>query len=161
MKRVNIYLHALCFFLIDVSTLFLVGGAIYRYLPRFASAGEWSTVKQVHIFGGIILLYKQFFLGIFVLLLIIGQHLGGVMTLFSKVKKNAQHKMFGFWVANLARAIVVFGWLLNGDKTNTLYVSVVCAVLLVASFYNTYLAKKTKKIITNPEDATKGKGKTA
>ncbi len=61
MKKVNIYLHALCFFLIDVSTLFLVGGAIYRYLPRFASAGEWSTVKQVHIFGGIDLFYIQFF----------------------------------------------------------------------------------------------------
>lgn len=93
--------------------------------------------------------------------MIICQHLGGVITLYSKTKRNPQHKMFGFWVANLARAIVVFGWLLNGDQTNTLYVSVVSAVLLVASFYNTYLAKKIKKNIVNPEDAKQTKGKTA
>lgn len=51
-KKINIYLHALLFFVIDVSTVFLVGGAFYRYLPKFASYSEWTLVKQLHIFGG-------------------------------------------------------------------------------------------------------------
>ena len=53
-KKINIYLHAIIFFLVDVSTLFLVGGAFYRYLPKFSGAAEWTLVKQLHIFGGII-----------------------------------------------------------------------------------------------------------
>jgi hypothetical protein len=51
-KKINVYLHALVFFLVDVSTLFLAGGAVYRYLPRFAGYAEWTLVRQLHIFGG-------------------------------------------------------------------------------------------------------------
>jgi len=51
-KRINIYLHALMFLLIDVSTIFLVGGAFYIYLPKFATYTEWTIVRQLHIFGG-------------------------------------------------------------------------------------------------------------
>ncbi len=78
------------------------------------------------------------------LLLIIVQHVGGAITLMAEVKKNPQHKLFGFWVANLARVIVVFGWLLNGDQTNIKYASIASAVLLIASFYNAFIAKKYK-----------------
>ena len=49
------------------------------------------------------------------LVLIVLQHIGGVTTLYSATQKNSQHKKFGFWVANLARAVVVGGWLLNGN----------------------------------------------
>ena len=44
-------------------------------------------------------------------------------------------------MANLARVVVVFGWMLNGDKTNLNYVSIASAVLLIASFYNAFLKK--------------------
>jgi glucose dehydrogenase len=38
-KKINLYLHALLFFVTDVLTIFLVGGAFYRYLPKF---GQWN-----------------------------------------------------------------------------------------------------------------------
>jgi hypothetical protein len=56
-KKINVYLHALIFFVTDVATVFLVGGAFYRYYPKFGSWSEWSLVKQLHIFGGINLSY--------------------------------------------------------------------------------------------------------
>jgi len=60
-KKVSIYLHAFCFFLIDVSTMLLVGGAFYRYLPKFASWTEWTLVRQMHVFGGKFIFYFQEF----------------------------------------------------------------------------------------------------
>ena len=51
----------------------------------------------------------------FALVLIILQHIGGVLTLLSESKKNPAHKKFAFWVANLARVIVCLGWLMKGD----------------------------------------------
>ncbi len=51
----------------------------------------------------------------FVLVLIILQHIGGVSALLSASKKNPAHKKFAFWVANLARVIVCLGWLMKGD----------------------------------------------
>ena len=71
-KKINIYLHALIFFIVDVSTLVLVSGAIYRYLPKFSSYAEWSLIRQLHVFGGLI-----------VVVLILVQHAGGVITLYS------------------------------------------------------------------------------
>jgi hypothetical protein len=60
----------------------------------------------------------------------------------SESKRNPQHKKFAFWVANLARVIVVLGWILKGgDTSNLLYVSIASAVLLVGSFYKAFLAK--------------------
>lgn len=51
-KKINLYLHALLFFIIDVTTVLLVGGAAYRYWGRFGQWQEWTLVKQAHIFGG-------------------------------------------------------------------------------------------------------------
>ncbi len=87
--------------------------------------------------------------------LIVLQHVGGVTTLYSATQKNAQHRKFGFWVANLARAVVVGGWLLNGNETNIMYVSIISVVLFIASFYNTYLLKTASSEKANPESPTK------
>lgn len=51
-KKINLYLHAAIFFIVDVSTIFLVGGAFYRYLPKFAQFSEWDLVRKLHVFGG-------------------------------------------------------------------------------------------------------------
>lgn len=140
-KKISVYLHALCFFIIDVSTMFLIGGAIYRYLPKFASWQSWETIRQVHIFGGISL----FNIGILVLSLIILQHIGGVMTIFSEHKKNPVHKKFGFVVANLARVTVIVGWTLGGNMGNMKYCAIATVVLFVAGLYNVYFAKSSEK----------------
>jgi hypothetical protein len=80
--------------------------------------------------------------GIFVTLLVIVQHLGGVSAILSESKKNPAHKRFAFWVTNLARIVVVLGWIMKGgDTSNLLYVSIASAVLLVASFYKVFIEK--------------------
>lgn len=40
-KKINIYVHALLFWIVDMTTIFLVGGAFYRYLinDRFS---QWA-----------------------------------------------------------------------------------------------------------------------
>jgi len=56
MRKVSLILHALIFFLVDVTTvLFSVGALcrVYPYLDRFTS---WSPIKQGHIVGGIYLI---------------------------------------------------------------------------------------------------------
>ena len=58
-KRINLYLHAALFFIVDVLTIFLVGGAFYRYIGRFGQWQEWTLVKQLHIFGGILFIEFQ------------------------------------------------------------------------------------------------------
>ena len=53
-------------------------------------------------------------------------------------------------MANLARVIVVLGWIMKGgDTSNLLYVSIASSVLLVGSFYNVYL-KKHSHSVQNP-----------
>jgi hypothetical protein len=60
----------------------------------------------------------------------------------SESKKNKNHKKFAFWVSNLARVIVVLGWTLKGgDTSNVFYASTASAVLLIASFYKSFIAK--------------------
>lgn len=96
--------------------------------------------------------------GIFVVVLVLLQHVGGVSALLSESKKNPQHKKFAFWVANLARVIVVLGWMMKGgDTSNLLYVSLASAILLIISFYNAFLKKRSIKVV-NPEEI---KGKVA
>lgn len=56
-KKLNLYLHAILFFIIDVTTVFLVGGAAYRYWDKFGQWQQWTLVKQAHIFGGINIFY--------------------------------------------------------------------------------------------------------
>lgn len=78
------------------------------------------------------------------------QHVGGVSALLSASKKDPQHKRFAFWVSNLARVIVVLGWIMKGgDTSNLLYVSIASTILLVGSFYNVYLKKHLN--VVNPE----------
>lgn len=70
--------------------------------------------------------------------------------MFSESKRNPQHKKFAFWVSNLARVIVVLGWIMKGgDTSNLYYVSLASAVLLVASFYKTFITKHEQA--SNPE----------
>jgi hypothetical protein len=86
-----------------------------------------------------------------VALLVIVQHLGGVTAMLSESKKNPTHKRFAFWVTNLARIVVVLGWIMKGGETSNLfYVSIASAVLLVASFYKVYIEKHIQPV--NSED---------
>ena len=76
--------------------------------------------------------------------------MGGVSALLSASKRNPQHKRFAFWVTNIARIIVVLGWIMKGgDTSNLFYVSIASGILLVASFYKTYVEKHAQTV--NPE----------
>jgi hypothetical protein len=55
---------------------------------------------------------KYLTLGSIFLALLILQHIGGVVTKLNEIKSNPVHRKFGFVVANLGRAIAVFGWVL-------------------------------------------------
>lgn len=78
------------------------------------------------------------------------QHVGGVSALLSESKRDPQHKRFAFWVSNLARVVVILGWIMKGgDTSNLLYVSIASAVLLVVSFYKSFLEKHAQ--VSNPE----------
>lgn len=84
------------------------------------------------------------------MILILLQHVGGVSALLSASKRSPQHKRFAFWVSNLARVIVVLGWIMKGgDTSNLFYVSVASAVLLLASFYTSFIKKNSYAL--NPE----------
>jgi len=62
--------------------------------------------------------------------------------LLSASKRSPQHKKFAFWVSNIARIIVVLGWIMKGgDTSNLFYVSIACAVFLLGSFYKVFVAK--------------------
>jgi len=91
-----------------------------------------------------------FYKGILIVVFVLLQHVGGVKALLSESKRDPQHKRFAFWVSNLARIVVVLGWIMKGgDTSNLLYVSIASAILLVGSFYNVYIKKNIA--IVNPE----------
>ena len=91
-----------------------------------------------------------FYKGILIIAFVLLQHVGGVKALLSESKRDPQHKRFAFWVSNLARIVVVLGWIMKGgDTSNLLYVSIASAILLVGSFYNVYIKKNTA--VVNPE----------
>lgn len=75
------------------------------------------------------------------MLLIIFQHIGGVITLTKMHGKNKGHKFFGFIVSNLARVTVIAGWILGNNMQNMQYCAIATIVLFVAGLYNIYFAK--------------------
>ena len=69
------------------------------------------------------------------------QHLLGVTTLFSKIKKNKVHVSLAYFLTNFARVIAYFGWAFGHyhDKENmanyTLIAAVVLFIISSASFF--------------------------
>lgn len=95
------------FFVCDLATLFLAGGAFYRVYPNLGKFSEWSQLKQLHISAGIL----------FTIFMIL-QHLGGASILLLG-KSGAVHRKFGVLVALGMRVIAVFGWLLVKEEKVT------------------------------------------
>ena len=52
MKRINVYIHAMLFFFIDVTSLYFITGAWLRVYPHIDTFNEWSLIKKGHIIGG-------------------------------------------------------------------------------------------------------------
>lgn len=71
------------------------------------------------------------------------QHVGGVTTLLKGIKYNPQHRMFGFYVANMGRIIAVVGSIIGGAEQWVIYVSAgLTLLLLIASTYKVFFASK-------------------
>lgn len=51
-KRFSLSLHLLLFVIVDFTTLFFAGAALYRVLPGFSSFADWSALKKAHVLGG-------------------------------------------------------------------------------------------------------------
>lgn len=93
--------------------------------------------------------------GIFLVLLVL-QHVGGVTTLLKGIKYNPQHRMFGFYVANIGRIIAVVGSIIGGAEKWVIYVSGgLTVLLLIASTYKVFFASK-KPDRANLTDSRKG-----
>jgi len=53
LRSVSRTLHALCFFVIDVTTIFFLVGGLIRVYPSFEKFATWNPIKQGHVIGGI------------------------------------------------------------------------------------------------------------
>lgn len=89
------------------------------------------------------------------------QHLGGVTTLLKGIKYNPQHRMFGFYVANMGRIISVVGSIIGGAEQWVIYVSGgLTVLLLIGSTYKVFFASK-KPDRANLTDSRKGPASSA
>lgn len=55
-KRFSIQIHLTLFALVDFTTIFFAGSALYRVSGGFSSFSEWSTLKKAHVTGGKVIL---------------------------------------------------------------------------------------------------------
>ena len=108
----------LVFLIINFTTLFFAGSALYRVSASFSTFADWPLLKKGHVIGGALFL-----------VLVILQHLGGV-TSFLGNKPNPNHRSFGKVLVNIGRVVAGFGWLLAGNQTNAAIVAVVSITLL-------------------------------
>lgn len=84
------------------------------------------------------------------------QHVGGVTTLLKGIKYNPQHRIFGFYVANMGRIIAVVGSIIGGAEQWVIYVSGgLTVLLLIGSTYKVFFASK-KPDRANLTDSRKG-----
>lgn len=51
-KRFNTKVHVLLFIIVDFTTVFFAGFALYRVSSGFSNFIEWSPLKQGHVVGG-------------------------------------------------------------------------------------------------------------
>lgn len=51
-KKFSTQLHLLVFAVIDFTTLFFAGAALYRVSGGFANFAEWALLKKCHVIGG-------------------------------------------------------------------------------------------------------------
>ena len=125
-KKYNTLVHVLTFAIVDFTTLFFAGAALYRVSGHLDKFAEWNPIKQGHIAGGT----TSNILGIIFLVLVIVQHAGGVMSFLGK-KPNPQHRQFGKILVHIGRCIAAFGWILGGHQQNAMIVAGVSGVLLL------------------------------
>lgn len=130
LRKVSKQVHAACFFLIDVTTIFFILGAGIRVYPYIDKFSTWSPIKQGHTVGGKIKIY----LGCLFLGLLILQHLGGVITLLKGIRSNPIHRKFGTIVSNLGRVLATFGLILaEQDQKLIIGAAVLGFILLIVS----------------------------
>lgn len=90
------------------------------------------------------------------MILLFLQHVGGVTTLLKGIKYNPQHRLFGFYVANMGRIIAVVGSIIGGAEQWVVYVSGgLTVLLLIGSTYKVFFASK-KPDRSNLTESRKG-----
>lgn len=52
LKRFSITLHLLVFFIVNATTIFFAGSALYRVSAGFPNFMEWPLLKKGHVIGG-------------------------------------------------------------------------------------------------------------
>ncbi len=52
LKRFSTQLHLLIFAVIDFTTLFFAGAALYRVSAGFPNFADWTLLKKGHVIGG-------------------------------------------------------------------------------------------------------------
>lgn len=130
LKRFSTILHVLSFAIVDFTTLFFAGAALYKILPTLSTFAEWHWLKQAHVSGGCIFL-----------LLVILQHLGG-LTAFLGKKSNPQHRGFGRYLALIGRIIASVGWILGQNLNMTNIITIISSAIVL---YESLLEGKLSK----------------
>lgn len=51
-KKFSTQLHLLIFMIVDFTTIFFAGSALYRVSENFFSFTEWPLLKKGHVIGG-------------------------------------------------------------------------------------------------------------
>lgn len=52
LRKYSRTLHALCFFCINITTIFFIFGALLRVYPQISKFSRWPLLKQAHVAGG-------------------------------------------------------------------------------------------------------------
>ena len=52
LKKVNLKLHVLLFIVIDATTIFFAGAALWRVSSNFPTFSDWTLLKKAHVIGG-------------------------------------------------------------------------------------------------------------
>lgn len=52
LKKINTQLHVLLFILIDATTIFFAGAALWRVSSSFSQFNEWPLLKKAHVSAG-------------------------------------------------------------------------------------------------------------
>jgi hypothetical protein len=94
--------------IVDLATLFLIVGTIYRLYVDTDNFGDWRLWplgKIVHVISGI---FFNLSLGILVTPAIVLQHLGGASALYGG--DGSMHRKFGIIISIWMRIMIVWGF---------------------------------------------------
>lgn len=83
------------------------------------------------------------------LVLLLVQHIGGVLTLIKGMSSNPAHRKFGIIVSNLGRIISVFGLILAGQDQRLIIGAAVLALLMLVLSAKKLFGSQIKKASTS------------